>query len=94
MRGIEDYAVVYDISDDKERRLVDKALKGFGFRIQKSVFECRLNRRAKNELIGKLERLEVKTGFIRLYRLEYATRNLNIGAAPPPTPDKGNVFIV
>ena len=39
MKGIADYAVVYDISSDKEREKVDKLLKGYGFRIQKSVFE-------------------------------------------------------
>lgn len=47
MRGIGDYAVVYDISSDKERAKVDRILKGFGFRIQKSVFECRLSRKGK-----------------------------------------------
>ncbi len=44
MRGISDYAIVYDISDDKERGKVDKILKGFGFRVQKSVYECMLKK--------------------------------------------------
>ncbi|MBU0567270.1 CRISPR-associated endonuclease Cas2 [bacterium] len=47
-----DYAIVYDISSDSERARVDKTLKGFGFRVQKSVFECRLNRRGRNELLA------------------------------------------
>ncbi len=34
------YIVCYDISDDRARYRVVKALKGFGVRIQKSVFEC------------------------------------------------------
>ena len=54
MRGVSDYAVVYDITSDTERGKVDKVLKGFGFRIQKSVFECRLNKRGRNELIGRV----------------------------------------
>lgn len=70
MRGIKNYAVVYDITCDRERRRVDKTLKGFGFRVQKSVFECRMNRRGKEELIGKLNKLEVEIGFIKFYRLE------------------------
>lgn len=41
-KGISDYAVVYDISCDKERARVDRTLKDFGFRVQKSVFECRI----------------------------------------------------
>jgi CRISPR-associated protein Cas2 len=50
-----DYVVVYDISGDKERRRIDKVLKGFGTRAQKSVFECRLNKSGKKDLIRKLE---------------------------------------
>ena len=34
------YLVCYDISDDRARYRVVKALKGYGTRIQKSVFEC------------------------------------------------------
>jgi CRISPR-associated protein Cas2 len=89
-----DYAVVYDISDDKERRKVDKLLKGYGFRIQKSVFECRLIRRTREELIRRMEKLDIKTGFVKLYRLEYATKNQSIGGVIHQSPDAGNAFIV
>lgn len=89
-----DYAVVYDISDDKERRKVDKLLKGYGFRIQKSVFECRLTRRTRDELTKRMEKLDIKTGFIKLYRLEYATKNQSIGGVAHRSPDAGNAFIV
>ena len=34
------YIICYDISDDRDRYRVVKALKGFGTRVQKSVFEC------------------------------------------------------
>ncbi|KKO19836.1 MAG: CRISPR-associated endonuclease Cas2 [Candidatus Brocadia sp.] len=64
MKGISDYAVVYDITSDAKRERVDKVLKGFGFWVQKSVFECRLNKRGRDELIGRLEGLHIKTGFI------------------------------
>ena len=53
MKGVATYAVVYDISSDKERRMVDKILRGYGFRIQESVFECLMNKRGRNELIKK-----------------------------------------
>lgn len=46
MKGISDYTVVYDITAHRERRKVEKTLKDFGFRIQKSVFECRMNKRS------------------------------------------------
>lgn len=94
MRGVYDYAVVYDITCDRERRRVDKVLKGFGFRVQKSVFECRMTRRSREELWAKLENLRIETGFIKLYRLEHATKNPCIGAAPENFIDDGPIFIV
>ncbi len=94
MRGVSDYAVVYDISSDAERARVDKTLKNFGFRVQKSVFECRLNKRGKNDLIEKLEGLNIKTGFIKVYRLEYSTKNCIIGEKKKSDIDDGNAFII
>jgi len=34
------FLVCFDISDDRVRYRVVKVLKGFGLRVQKSVFEC------------------------------------------------------
>jgi CRISPR-associated protein Cas2 len=94
MKGIGDYAVVYDISSDKERRQIDKTLKGFGFRVQRSVFECRMSRGGRNELIAKLDKLCIKSGFIKLYKLDYTCKNLIIGAAAKKNPDEGHAFII
>lgn len=92
---VADYAVVYDISSDGERARVDKLLKGFGFRIQKSVFECRLNKRGKDDLIAKLRKLDVKTGFVKVYRLEYSNRSDIIGNVDKTANiDRGNAYIV
>jgi len=94
MRGIGDYTVVYDISSDKERAKVERMLKGFGFRVQKSVFECRLDRKGKRELIEKLSKLELKTGFIKVYRLEYSSKQIVIGKIKKPSIDNGYAFII
>jgi CRISPR-associated protein Cas2 len=94
MRGLSDYAVVYDITSDKERARVDKTLKNFGFRIQKSVFECRLTKKSREELIGKLIKLELKTGFVKLYRLEFSSKNSVVGVPPQTAMDDKNAFIV
>lgn len=94
MKGISDYTAVYDITSNAERAKVDKTLKGFGFRVQKSVFECRMNKRIKNELIEKLERLNIKTGFIKIYRLEYTSKNQIIGIKKGKDIDDGNAFII
>lgn len=94
MRGVGDYAVVYDIASDRERSKVDKLLQGFGFRVQKSVFECRLDRRSKAELIRRLEGLSIKTGFIKVYRLEYQYRSEVIGKRTGRDLDDKAAFIV
>ncbi|RLC91992.1 MAG: CRISPR-associated endonuclease Cas2 [Chloroflexi bacterium] len=35
--------VCYDIPDDRRRTRVGKTLEGFGYRVQKSVFECEVD---------------------------------------------------
>lgn len=94
MRGVGDYTVVYDIASDRERAKVDRILKGFGFRVQKSVFECRLDRKGKRELIEKLSNLNLKTGFIKVYRLEYSSKRVVIGKMRKPDIDNGYAFII
>ncbi len=94
MSGVSDYAVVYDITSDAERARVDKALKGFGFRVQKSVFECRLNKKGKEDLIEKLKKLNIETGFIKVYRVEYSSKEIVIGEKEKADIDDGNAFII
>jgi len=94
LRGIGDYIVVYDISSDKERAKVDKILKGFGFRVQKSVFECRMSKHIKKELLKKLETLNLKTGFILIYKREYSSKAISIGIDTRKINDTDNVFII
>ena len=94
MKGISDYAVVYDITANGERRRVEKVLKDFGFRVQKSVFECRMNRSAKVDLIEKLEKLNLKTGFVKIYRLEYSWKNCVVGEQKKKNIDDEPAFIV
>lgn len=94
MKGIADYTVVYDITSDSERARVERVLKGFGFRVQKSVFECRLNKSGKARLIEKLSALNIKTGFIKVYRLEYSSKNVVIGEKKKESIDNGYAFII
>ena len=49
------YTVAYDITDDKRRNKVAKILKDFGTRVQYSVFECNVDRRAFLRLQNRLE---------------------------------------
>ena len=43
--AIHTWMVTYDITDDRRRQQVAKALAGYGERVQYSVFECRLDER-------------------------------------------------
>lgn len=86
------YVVAYDVSDDRERLRVDKVLGGFGFRVQKSVYECRLSRHARGQLRERLENLQLRSGFVLGWRLASAQRDLAVGNAPP-LPDADAAFI-
>jgi CRISPR-associated protein Cas2 len=88
------YVAVYDISSDSERRRVEKTLHSFGFRVQKSVFECRLTKRGKKDLIKKLEKLDIQTGFIKIYRLEYSWEKCIIGENGHDGQDEDSAYIV
>ena len=94
MRGIADYAVVYDISSNNERRKIEKILKSYGFRIQESVFECRLDKRLKSELIERLEGLEIATGFVKIYKQEYSWKDCIIGKPGKKSIDNDNAFVI
>ena len=76
------YVVVYDISDDKERESVSNVLGGYGFRVQRSVFECRLTVAARGKMLGQLEELGLKTGFVYAYRVLGKSKRLEIGTPP------------
>ncbi len=64
------YAVSYDIEDDRRRLKVARALKGYGERVQKSVFEVFLNRNQREKLERELINLiDRETDSVRWYRL-------------------------
>jgi len=87
------FAVVYDISADRERHRVEHFLQGYGIRVQKSVFECRLTPAQRERLVGGLGSLTLETGFIYVYRLLGDGRPVAIGKAPPPV-DADAAFIL
>lgn len=62
--------ISYDISDDHRRNQIHKLLKNHGFRVQKSVFECRLPDRKLQDLQVRLSKLlDPSVDSIRVYRL-------------------------
>lgn len=62
--------VCYDIPDDKRRNKVAQALKGFGYRVQKSVFECEVNQDMLKKMRLRVEkRLKPEEDSVRYYNL-------------------------
>ena len=49
------YVISYDIVADRRRTKAAETLKDYGRRVQKSVFECRLEAKSLNALLSKLK---------------------------------------
>ncbi|OQX07114.1 MAG: CRISPR-associated endonuclease Cas2 [Desulfobulbaceae bacterium A2] len=81
------HLVAYDIEDDRERLRTGKLLEGFGRRVQKSVFECLLDRRRRRDLALALESLELDSGFVLVYRVSEQSPRAAFGRVPPQLPD-------
>ncbi|MEA1879086.1 MAG: CRISPR-associated endonuclease Cas2 [Campylobacterota bacterium] len=62
--------VVYDISNDKTRRIVGEILEGFGRRVNRSVFECKVkNKKTRDMLESALKNELHKHDSLRIYTL-------------------------
>ena len=51
------YLVCYDISEPKRWRRAYKLLKGYGRRVQFSIFRCRINKRQLERMRWELEKI-------------------------------------
>ncbi|HMU87730.1 MAG TPA: CRISPR-associated endonuclease Cas2 [Agitococcus sp.] len=85
------YTVAYDLSNDKERQQVNKLLKGFGFTVQKSVFECHLTRYAHSKLLKVLTELKLSSGHVRIYRVYSHCAVIGVSK---PDPDDDYIYFV
>lgn len=64
------YLIAYDIPDDRRRTRLANYLQGWGRRVQKSVFECRLEPRQLEEMVGGVRRIvRIPPDRCHIYRL-------------------------
>ncbi len=64
------YLVCYDIANNQKRYRVDKLLKGYGVRAQKSLFECHLSPMECKTLLKELKpHIRIQTDSLRIYSL-------------------------
>lgn len=76
------YVIAYDITDDGRRSRVAEYLSGWGWRVQKSVFECNLSREDLSTVVEWLKDRLVPIGDrCHVYRLcgDCAPKRLVIG---------------
>ncbi|MBW4672160.1 MAG: CRISPR-associated endonuclease Cas2 [Cyanomargarita calcarea GSE-NOS-MK-12-04C] len=63
------YVICYDIRCQKRWRKAYKLLKGYGDRVQYSIFRCCLNQRDREKLRWELEKILAKEDSILFVRL-------------------------
>lgn len=63
-------AICYDIVSDKRRNNLSKLLEGFGFRVQRSLFEMDLSAAELRSLLKKIKGIiDEEEDSVRIYRL-------------------------
>lgn len=90
------YLVCYDVVENNRRNRVCKILKGYGLRVQKSVFECVLSADQLVMVRRKVDRaLKAEEDQVRFYPMLATTRRkvLVLGMQPEIEVDD-DVFIV
>ncbi|GHV27438.1 CRISPR-associated endoribonuclease Cas2 [Synergistales bacterium] len=62
--------IIYDITDNKRRNKIAKAMKGFGFRVQKSAFEAMLAASKYEKMLAELKKLtQEDEDSVRIYKI-------------------------
>lgn len=62
--------VCYDIPDDKRRTRLSNSLKGFGYRVQRSVFECEVNQQLFDKMAARVKKIiNTEEDSVRYYSL-------------------------
>jgi CRISPR-associated protein Cas2 len=89
------YVISYDIPDDRRRNQLANALKGFGTRVQYSVFEAHLSRAQYEELKRTVSRIiNPSEDSVRYYRLCGAcAERIEVPAIGEVTPDPKTIVV-
>lgn len=88
--------VAYDIPDDRRRNRLAKCLKGYGLRVNYSVFECVLRASDLARMEAKLKKLILpKTDSLRIYPLcrACAGKVSELGSGPDGFEQSSLVYI-
>ena len=61
--------IIYDISNNKIRLKMSKLLFRYGYRVQRSAFECYLTNNKYKKLCKEIDRLISNNDLVRVYKL-------------------------
>jgi len=80
--------IVYDVVDDKRRRLLSDLLEGWGKRVNRSVFECLIDTRKKLQTLKTdiAEIVDTDEDSVRLYVLCLSCVEKSEGLCDEPHP--------
>jgi CRISPR-associated protein Cas2 len=88
--------VVYDIPHHKTRRLLGELLEGYGRRVNRSVFECKLKNGDKRKMLEKeiVKLIDPHTDSVRIYPIcgNCLTNATALGDEPEPFDSDGVIF--
>lgn len=80
------YLAAYDIADNGERKRVSRILDGYGHGIQRSVYVCHVREAQARRMLTALRALNVRTGFILVWKVPDSAMPESVGACPPQLP--------
>ena len=87
------WVIAYDTPCNKRRRKLAKLLKGYGERLQRSVFECLLQPHQVERLRQGLERIAAPQDSVRLWQLSARSPEpLQFGCPVEPIPWRDKVI--
>lgn len=82
------YVVAYDVSSDARRARIERICKGYGRRVQYSVFECLLDELGRDQLERRLvELLDLDTDRLAIYHVD-ENRTARFGGPPEVGPPR------
>lgn len=61
--------IIYDITDNRRRRKLDKLLRSYGFRVQKSAFEAIIRKSTYKKLLSVIPDYATEEDSIRVYKI-------------------------
>lgn len=90
------YVVTYDVPDDTVRRRLATLLGRYGSRVQRSVFECELDRRLLADVLDQVgqELPDDSDGSVRFYRICGRCEEHALGVGELTTPEEAEAFVM